>query len=137
MTTLKRQDTGEVIELPFDLYPVDDLNWSPVAASAVYTLSGAYDVQQSAKLAGKPLTLQSDASQGLGLVTRDIVNRLHAQAAVPEAVFEMAYDADGKQKKVSVIFDHTTTAIEARPATAFNSPNLDDYFAVTLKFKTV
>ncbi len=135
MAKLTNLKTNTVIELPYDLYPTDDLNWSPVAATGVYTLSGAYDVQQAVKLAGKPMTLQSD--DGLGLITRDTVNKLHEQAAIPEATFTLEYVADGVTKIVNVMFDHEASPIEATPFKGFNSPNLDDYFAVTLKFKTV
>lgn len=135
MAKLTNLKTNTVIELPYDLYPTDDLNWSPVAATGVYTLSGAYDVQQAVKLAGKPMTLQSD--DGLGLITRDTVNKLHEQAAIPEATFALEYVADGVTKIVNVMFDHEANPIEATPFKGFNSPNLDDYFAVTLKFKTV
>lgn len=135
MAKLTNLKTNTVIELPYDLYPTDDLNWSPVAATGVYTLSGAYDVQQAVKLTGKPMTLQSD--DGLGLITRDTVNKLHEQAAIPEATFALEYAADGVTKIVNVMFDHAANPIEATPFKGFNSPNLDDYFAVTLKFKTV
>ena len=135
MAKLTNIKTNTVIELPYDLYPNDDLNWSPVAATGVYTLSGAYDVQQAVKLAGKPMTLQSD--DGLGLITRDTVNKLHEQAAIPEATFTLEYLADGVTKIITVMFDHTSNPIEAEPFKGFNSPNLNDYFAVTIKFKTV
>jgi len=135
MAKLTNLKTNTVIELPYEVYPTDDLNWSPVAATGVYTLSGAYDVQQAVKLAGKPMTLQSD--DGLGLITRDTVNKLHEQAAIPEATFALEYVADGVTKIVNVMFDHEASPIEATPFKGFNSPNLDDYFAVTLKFKTV
>ena len=135
MAKLTNIQTNTVIELPYDLYPIDDLNWSPVAATGVYTLSGAYDVQQAVKLAGKPMTLQSN--DGLGLITRDTVNKLHEQAAIPETTFTLEYMADGVTKIVNVMFDHTSNPIEAEPFKGFNSPNLNDYFAVTLKFKTV
>ena len=135
MARLINNQSNVSIELPYDLYPIDDLNWSPVAATGVYTLSGAYDVQQAVKQAGKPMTLQS--YDGLGLITRDTVNKLHAQAAIPEATFTLEYVADGVTKIVNVMFDHTSNPIEATPFKGFNSPNLDDYFAVMLKFKTI
>ena len=137
MARLINNQSNVSIELPYDLYPIDDLNWSPIAATGNYTLSGAYDVQQAVKLAGKPMTLQSDAGQGLGLITRDTVNKLHEQAAIPEATFALEYVADGVTKIVNVMFDHASNPIEAEPFKGFNSPNLNDYFAVTLKFKTV
>ena len=135
MARLINNQSNVSIELPYDLYPIDDLNWSPVTATGVYTLSGAYDVQQAVKLAGKPMTLQSD--DGLGLITRDTVNKLHEQAAIPEATFTLEYVADGVTKIINVMFDHAANPIEATPFKGFNSPNLNDYFAVTLKFKTV
>ena len=137
MARLINNQSNVSIELPYDLYPIDDLNWSPITATGVYTLSGAYDVQQAVKLAGKPMTLQSDAGQGLGLITRDTVNKLHEQAAIPEATFALEYLADGVTKIVNVMFDHASNPIEAEPFKGFNSPNLNDYFAVALKFKTV
>lgn len=135
MAKLTNLKTNTVIELPYDLYPIDDLNWSPVAATGVYTLSGAYDVQQAVKLAGKPMTLKS--ADGLGLITRDTVNKLHEQAAIPEATFTLEYAADGVTKIVNAMFDHEANPIEATPFKGFNSPNLNDYFEVTIKFKTV
>ena len=135
MARLINNQSNVSIELPHDLYPIDDLNWSPIAATGTYTLSGAYDVQQAVKLTGKPMTLQSN--DGLGLITRDTVNKLHEQAAIPEATFALEYVADGVTKIVNVMFDHTSNPIEATPFKGFNSPNLNDYFAVTLKFKTV
>ena len=135
MARLINNQSNVSIKLPYDLYPIDDLNWSPIAATGVYTLSGAYDVQQAVKQAGKPMTLQSN--DGLGLITRDTVNKLHEQAAIPEATFALEYLADGVTKIVNVMFDHEASPIEATPFKGFNSPNLDDYFAVTLKFKTV
>lgn len=132
---LTNQQTKEVIELPYDLYPIDDLNWSAVVSKTEYTLTGSLDVQQGTKKAGKPITLQSN--DGLGVVTRAVVNQLHAQCAIPEATFSMEYEADGTTKTIEVMFDHTDKPIEASPIKEFNSPNLDDYFNVTLRFFTV
>lgn len=134
---LTNQQTKEVIELPYDLYPIDDLNWSPVVSTTTYLLNGAFDVQQGVKQAGKPITLQSNESLGLGAVTRDVVNQLHTQCAIPEAFFTMQYEADGGIKEIDVMFDHAQTPIEATPVKAFNSPNIDDYFWVTVRFRTV
>lgn len=132
---ITNKQTKEVIELPYDLYPIDDLNWSAVVSKTEYTLTGAFDVQQGTKKAGKPITLQSN--DGLGVVTRAVVNQLHAQCAIPEATFIMEYEADGQTKKMEVMFDHTDKPIEATPLKEFNSPNLDDYFNVALRFFTV
>lgn len=132
---LINEKTGQTIELPYDLYPIDDLNWSALVSKTEYLLTGALDVQQGTKKAGKPLTLQSN--DGLGLVTRETVNRLHEWCAIPEAVYEMVYETDGMARRVNVMFDTSQTPIEAMPAKGFNSPNLDDYFAVVLRFLVV
>lgn len=134
---LTNKRTREVIELPYDLYPIDDLNWSPVVSTTTYLLNGAYDVQQGVKKAGKPITLQSNESLGLGAVTRDVVNSLHTQCAIPETFFTMQYEADGETKEIDVMFDHTQTPIEAKPVKEFNSPHSGDYFWVTVRFRTV
>lgn len=132
---LINEKTGQTIELPYDLYPIDDLSWSALVSKTDYLLTGALDVQQGTKKAGKPLTLQSN--DGLGLVTRKTVNQLHDWCAIPEAVYKMTYEADGVQKQLNVMFDTSQTPIEATPAKGFNSPNLDDYFAVVLRFLVV
>ncbi|OPH36301.1 hypothetical protein [Moraxella equi] len=132
---LINEKTGQTIELPYDLYPIDDLNWSAVVSKTDYTLTGALDVQQGTRKAGKPLTLQSQ--DDMGVITRQVVNELHEWANLIETTFIMEYEADGQTKKVSVMFDHSQTPIEATPLKEFNSPNLDDYFRVVLKFFTV
>lgn len=132
---LINEKTGQTIELPYDLYPIDDLNWSAVVSKTDYTLTGALDVQQGTKKAGKPLTLQSN--DDMGVITRQVVNELHQWANLTETTFIMEYEADGQTKKVSVMFDHSQTPIEATPLKEFNSPNLDDYFRVVLRFFTV
>lgn len=132
---LVNKKSGAVLELPYDLYPIDDLNWSSVVSKTEYLLNGALDVQQGVRQAGKPLTLQSN--DDLGLVTRETVNQLHDWCAIPEAVYDMVYMADGATKRVSVMFDTTKTPIEATPAKGFNSPDLADYFEVTVRFLVV
>ena len=58
MWQLKRNDTKQVIELPEDLYWIDEFDWSRIAQSApVYMLSGAMSIQQGIKKAGSPITL--------------------------------------------------------------------------------
>lgn len=61
MWQLKRNDTKQVIELPEDLYWIDEFDWSRIAQSApVYMLSGAMSIQQGIKKAGRPITLTGD-----------------------------------------------------------------------------
>ncbi len=132
---LINEKMGQSIELPYDLYPIDDLSWSAVVSKTDYLLTGALDIQQGTKKAGKPLTLQSQ--DDMGVVTRQVVNELYAWANLVETAFVMEYEADGQIKKVNVMFDHTQAPIEATPVKGFNSPNLDDYFKVVLRFFTV
>lgn len=61
MWQLKRNDTKQVIELPEDLYWIDEFDWSRIAQLApVYMLSGAMSIQQGIKKAGRPITLTGD-----------------------------------------------------------------------------
>lgn len=134
-TKLINLTTKQEIILPYDLYPVDDLDWVDVVASQKRTLNGNLIIEQNRRVAGKPITLQSN--DGLGLVQRHVVNALREQAQILSQKFMLEYMADGAIKSVAVAFDHSNGPITAKPFKSFNSPNVDDYFNVTLRFLTV
>ena len=131
-TKLTNISTSAVIELDDELYPTDEHNWSPVVATTDYTLSGSLVVQQGVRLAGKPITLQSQ--EDLGWLTRATVNALRAECAKPNMFFRLDYIADDSIQRVKVMFDHAKNPIEATPLKGFISPRADDFFLVTLRF---
>lgn len=131
-TKLTNIITNAVIELDDELYPTDEHDWSPVVASSEYTLTGALAIQQGVRLAGKPITLQSQ--EDMGWLTRDTVNTLRAECAKVETTFWLDYIADDAIQRVKVMFDHAKNPIEAAPMKGFISPRADDFFLVTLRF---
>lgn len=135
VTKLVNVTSGDEIVLPYDLYPIDDLDWLEVVASQKRTLNGNLIIEQNKRVAGKPMTLQS--REGFGLLSRAVVNDLRQQASLLAQKFRLEYLADGEPKVVGVVFDHSNEPIVAKPFKEFNSPNLDDLFSVTLKFITV
>ena len=70
------------ITLPAGLVWEDEFAWTPVAQSAEYSLTGALIVQESTKLAGRPITLtgQSDEQNHTAWISR--TNLLALQTAV-------------------------------------------------------
>lgn len=72
------------VTLPGDLRWSDEFAWSPVARAADYSLTGALIVEEAAKLAGRPITLEAK-SEELGYVwlERSAVEALAALAATP------------------------------------------------------
>lgn len=135
ITKLINIATKQEIILPYDLYPIDDLDWVDVVASQKRTLNGNLIIEQNKRVAGKPITLQS--KDGLGLVERWVVNALREQAQILAQKYELHYIADGENKVLTVAFDYSQEPINAKPFKDFNSPNSDDLFSVTLKFITV
>ena len=89
-------------------------------------------VEQSERKAGKPYTMQ--APDGHGVLSRATVNALKSERDKLGATFWLDYLADGAVKRVKVIFDTTGEAIEAKPVKNSTSPELTDYYNVTLRF---
>lgn len=135
VTKLINITTRQEIILPYDLYPMNDLDWVDVVATQKRTLNGNLIIEQNKRVAGKPVTLQSN--DNLGLIKREVVNQLREQAQILSQKFELHYLADGENKVLTVAFDHSQEPINAKPFKGFHSPNLDDFFSVTLKFITV
>lgn len=135
VTKLINITTKQEIILPYDLYPIDDLDWVDVVATQKRTLNGNLIIEQNKRVAGKPITLQS--KDGLGMIERWVVNALREQAQILSQKFELHYIADGENKALTVAFDYSQEPINAKPFKDFNSPNSDDLFSVTLRFITV
>lgn len=126
---------NKTIEIPNDLYSVDELNWSAVVASHQRTLDGTLLIEQSVRKHGKPYVLQ--ARDDMAWVTRQVVNDLQAWANLTDTKFRLDYRQDGIDKTMTVMFDHTDDPIKASPVKGHNSPNLDDYFTIELRFVQV
>lgn len=77
---------------------VDEFDWQELAQSdPVYTLTGAMDIQQGTKKAGRPITLNGDDTR----TTRADLAKLQAWADIPELTMTLTHP---KGKKYKVIF---------------------------------
>ncbi len=74
----------DAIELPGDLVWSDEFSWSAVERSNQYSLTGALIVEESLKLAGRPITLEAK-NEFLGHIwlSRQTVKALYDKAAIP------------------------------------------------------
>lgn len=77
---LTRADTDEAVRLHPQFFWVDEFDWQALAQSdSVYTLTGAMDIQQGTKKAGRPITLNGDNTRTKRsdlTITPSILNRL-------------------------------------------------------------
>lgn len=96
---LKRDDTGEVIELHRQYHWINEHDWTPLAQSEpVYTLSGAVDIQQGTKKAGRPITLDSEYAR----IIRADLDKLQEWSAAPELTMQLTHP---NAAVYSVVFD--------------------------------
>ncbi|UZA47379.1 hypothetical protein LP100_06855 [Moraxella bovis] len=123
------------VDLSDDLYSVDELNWSKVVSTHNRMLDGTLLIEQAVRKHGKPYVLT--ARDDMAWVTRAVANRLQAWASLPNTKFKLSYHQDGMDKEMTVMFDHTDDPMRATPVKGHNSPNLDDYFNIELRFVQV
>lgn len=88
MWQLIRNDTKQTLELHPQYTWADEYDWTPLAQSdPVYTLTGAMDIQQGTKKAGRPITLNGNKAR----ITRGDVKMLQAWAIVPELILTLKH----------------------------------------------
>lgn len=98
--TLSTSD--DTIHLHEQFIWADEYTWQALAQSdPVYTLTGAMDIQQGTKKAGRPITLNGDDTR----TTRADLAKLQEWADIPELILALRHP---KGKEYKVIF--------ARPA---------------------
>lgn len=131
-TKLTNTATGDVLVLSDSLYPEGEHDWSAIVSNTKYALDGTMIVEQSVRQAGRPYVMQ--APDGHGVLSRTTVNALKSERDKLGATFWLDYLADGAVRRVKVIFDTTGEAIEANPIKGSTSPELTDYYNVTLRF---
>lgn len=128
---LKRNDNAAVMDLPDDLLWEDEFAWSQIAQSApVYMLSGAIDIQQGIKLAGRPITLTGDWAW----ITRGELETLHGWSEVAELTMTLMH-YDGRTFNVAWRLHETAT--NAAPVQYMTPESADDKYIVTLRLMTV
>ena len=131
MWQLKRNDTKQVIELPEDLYWIDEFDWSRIVQSApAYMLSGAMSIQQGIKKAGRPITLTGD---WVWLKRSDLLT-LQSWTDVAELTMTLThYD----ERTFEVIWRLHDKGITASPV-EYTTPELSDAdYIATIRLMTI
>lgn len=121
------------ITLDPDLQWVDRFSWSPVVQAVSHSISGALLIDESVKLAGRPITLQPPDAQS-GWMRGAIVTQLQAWASDPG--LSLALNLRGTE--FSVMFRRTDGApVDASPVVFVADPaenGIGDDYLVTLRF---
>lgn len=127
--------TLDDIELPGDLEWIDEFDWSPVAAQTEVTLGGSLLVEESAQLAGRPITLRTGQAGSTlwGVVPRSTVLALQALANTPRDTPMTLTLPD--ERTFDVLFRHTELAVEARPQRHVWPPEDTDLYLLTLRLQ--
>jgi hypothetical protein len=121
------------INLPDDLHWVDEFSWSPVAQTADYSIGGSLFIEESTKLAGRPITL-GGAYDDMGWVRRSVVKQLEVARNILGQQFTLTLK-DGTV--FTVMFRQEAGAVDARPVIAWDQVNDDDWYRLILKFMEV
>lgn len=130
------------IELPADLQWTDEFTAWRVGQQVRNSLNGAMIVQESARQAGRPMTLQTtrDGTAYVGVVALPIVRALQASESEARlSPLELVMPAhNGGDRTFQVRWRRVDgPAIEVEP-TRFAVPALDsDLFSITLRLMTV
>ncbi|PID65573.1 MAG: hypothetical protein CR977_00795 [Gammaproteobacteria bacterium] len=120
--TLFRADINETIELPEDMQWTDEFEWSDLAqATPQYTRGGALVIQQSTKLAGRPVTLGGEWVW----VNRGDYKKLQEWTAIPQLQMTLTLHNANPARTFTVTFRTHEGAIDCRPV-VFTAPELDD-----------
>ena len=130
------------IELPADLQWTDEFTAWKVGQQARTSLTGALIVQESARQAGRPITLQTtrDGTAYVGVVSLPVRRALQASESEARlAPLDLVMPAHNSgERSFQVRWRRTDgPAIEVDP-TRFAVPALDaDLFSITLRLMTV
>ncbi len=119
---LKRNDTDETLIFPEDMRWTDEFNWSDLAQSTPeYTRAGAQVIQQSTKLAGRPITLGGEWVWN----DRGDYKTLQAWSEVPKLQMTLTRGNADAAENYTVIFRNHDGAIDCEPV-LFLTPEPDD-----------
>ena len=122
----------DTIQIPRGMVWTDELDWSPVESVSDYGLTGALIVDVGVRTNGRPITLQGANDQGH--IRREVVQSLHALAAVPLATYPLVL-ADGQT--FTVQFAPGGEPIEASPIGRPEVPGAGYRYVATVRLVTV
>ena len=121
------------VTLPVDMEWIDEFTWSPVSQAQEITLGGALLVEESAQLAGRPITLRSgqNGSEHWGVIDR--VTLIALQALAASVMAEPITLTLPDDRTFEVMFRHTDLAVDSRALRHVWPPVDGDLYAVTLR----
>lgn len=116
-----------------DLFWSDENDWHPVEQNVERTITGALVIQSSARVAGRPITLQPEDDRS-GATTLETLEQLRNWAAVPGQVMTLTLRGQSR----SVIFrHHDGAAIEARPWIHYSDTQPGDWYFATIRLMEI
>ena len=119
------------VELPRGMLWVDEFAWSAVQKGVDRSITGAQIIDVSAKLEGRPITLQGTESQGW--ISRATLLAVQTLANNPEGEYDLVL-ADGRSFRVQFAPD---TPLEAQPISRPELPATTLPYVATLRLITV
>lgn len=115
---------GDAVDLSDELMWVDEFEWSKVASNdGEYSIAGALIIEQSEKLAGRPITLERPDDL-TGWATRGTVKTLHEWANLKGQRFRLTLER-GVERNFTVMFK-TSNPLKTEPVKGFVGKNTDD-----------
>ncbi len=125
-------DGSSTLELHKDLFWSDQYNWAPVEQSVQRTITGALIVSVAARVAGRPITLEStdDASAWMSLAT---VTQLRNWAAAPGQQLTLTL----RGETYTVLFRHQDGGLEARPVIAYDDDDDTDHYLCVIRLMEI
>ena len=119
------------VELPRGMLWVDEFAWSAVQKGVDRSITGVQIIDVSAKLEGRPITLQGTESQGW--ISRATLLAVQTLANNPEGEYDLVL-ADGRSFRVQFAPD---APLEAQPISRPELPATTHPYVATLRLITV
>lgn len=125
-------DGIDTVLLDADLYWPDENSWHPVEQTVQRSITGALLVSVSARVKGRPITLQPEDESSAWMLHSDLA-MLKAWAAIPGQILSLQL----RGVYYDVMFRHQDTALEAVPVVHYSDVSDGDYYRITLRFLEV
>ena len=127
-------DGATTITLPADMHWSDEYAWLPTAQQTEVAFDGALIVQESAQLAGRPVTLEGGVT--FAWIDRATLESLRTLASTPRDMPMVLTLLDGRA--FNVLFRHgATPAVDAKPILDIVPFADGDAYALTLRLLQV
>lgn len=130
--TFTLSDGTTSLELDSQMEWTDRNAWSPVVASASYSLTGALVIETATRQTGRPITLEGSESRGW--ITGSDVTQLQTWADTAAQELTLTIDTTA----YTVVFRHNESpACKALPVIGWSDLDEDSDYYATLKFTVI